>query len=265
MKRQGYTSKPQHEQLLAIGSMLRDARVASGQTLDELAGKVLVRSRLLMALEEAQTSELPEPVYIRGLIRRYADVLGLDGKALSQNYVAMPALKGGGRNWSHESVQLRPYHLYAAYVALIAISVSGLSYLMQRAIPQNAAEPIVDSATAEQLAPRQAAPTAPAQVSPEQAETTPAPKEPIVVDVEFVQQSWVRVTADGDEAYEGILQEGAERSWTAQESLTIRAGNAGGVVLTYNQGTAKPMGKPGTVVEQTFTPNTPGELASLVW
>ena len=189
-------------------------------------------------------------------------MLGLDGDALSKQYVAIPMPKGAGRHWSREAVQLRPYHLYAAYVALIAISVSGLSYLMQRAIPQNAAEPIVDSATAEQLAPRRATPSAPTP-SVGQAETAPAPEAPIVVEVEFVQQSWVRVTADGDQTYEGILQEGTERSWTAKESLTIRAGNAGGVVLAYNQGTAKPMGKPGTVVEQTFKPGTSGELASL--
>ncbi|ESA36942.1 xre family transcriptional regulator [Leptolyngbya sp. Heron Island J] len=261
MKRQGYTGNQQQEQLLALGSMLRDTRLANGQTLDEVASKVLVRSKLLLALEEARTNELPEPVYVRGLIRRYGDVLGLDGDALSKQYVAIPSPKRTGHSWSHEAVQLRPYHLYAAYVALIAISVSGLSYLMQRAIPQNAAEPIVDSATAEQLAPRRAPPSAPQSV--EQTETAPEPEAPIVVEVEFVQQSWVRVTADGDEAYEGILQEGTERSWTATESLTIRAGNAGGVVLAYNQGTAKPMGKPGTVVEQTFKPGTSGELASL--
>ncbi|MGD1857880.1 MAG: helix-turn-helix domain-containing protein [Leptolyngbyaceae cyanobacterium] len=261
MKRQGYTGTQQQEQLVALGSVLRDAREASGRTLDELASKVLVRPRLLVALEEGHTHELPEPVYVRGLIRRYGDVLGLDGVALSHQYVAFPTVKGGGRNWSHESVQLRPYHLYAAYVALIAVSVSGLSYLMQRAIPQNAAEPIVDPAVIERLAPQRtpAASPSPTEVA-EEAE--PASEEPIVVDVEFVQQSWVRVTADGDQTYEGILQEGTERSWTAQESLTIRAGNAGGVVLAYNQGQAKAMGKPGTVVEQTFTPGQ-GEGARL--
>lgn len=263
MKRQGYTGNQQQEQLIALGSVLRDAREANGQTLDEVASKVLVRPRLLVALEEGSTSELPEPVYVRGLIRRYGDVLGLDGEALSAQYVALPTFKGTGRSWSAESVQLRPHHLYGAYVVLIAVSVSGLSYLMQRAIPQNAAEPIVDPAAVEQLAPRRA-PTNPAATDqPAETNLTPAdPKEPIVVEVEFVQQSWVRVTADGDEAYEGILQEGVERSWTAQQSLTIRAGNAGGVVIAYNEGQAAPMGKPGTVVEKTFKPGE-SELASL--
>ncbi|MEM7792824.1 MAG: RodZ domain-containing protein [Cyanobacteria bacterium P01_C01_bin.118] len=262
MKRQGNTGNQQQEQLVALGTVLRDAREANGQTLDEVASKVLVRPRLLIALEEGRTSELPEPVYVQGLIRRYGDVLGLDGKALSAQYVALPTFKGTGRSWSAESVQLRPYHLYGAYVALIAVSVSGLSYLMQRAIPQNAAEPIVDPAVVEQLAPRRV-PTPPAAADQAaEPDVKSAPKEPIVVDVEFVQQSWVRVTADGDEAYEGILQEGIERSWTAQESLTIRAGNAGGVVIAYNQGKATPMGKSGTVVEKTFKP-VESELASL--
>ena len=262
MTRQGYTSTQQQERLIALGSVLRDAREASGHTLDEVAAKVLVRPRLLVALEEARTHELPEPVYVRGLIKRYGDVLGLDGEALSNQYVAAPSLKGQGPGWSRESIQLRPYHLYAAYLVLIAVSVSGLSYLMQRAIPQNTAKPIVDPVAVEQLTPRGVA-TQPTAAEGRAEPEPPVSEEPIVVDMELIQQSWVRVTADGDQAYEGILQEGTERSWTAQESLTIRAGNAGGVVLAYNQGQAKPMGKPGTVVEQTFTPGTPGELASL--
>ncbi|MEA5465522.1 helix-turn-helix domain-containing protein [Leptothoe sp. PORK10 BA2] len=260
MKRQGYTSEQQQEQLLALGSVLRDAREASGQTLEQLAGKVLVRPRLLTALEEARASDLPEPIYVRGLIRRYGDVLGLNGQALADHYGEMPAPKGERRHWLQDSVQLRPYHLYGAYIVLIAVSVTGLSYLMQRAIPQNAAEPILDPVVVEQLTPRGTTAAAPAQA--DKPEVAQIPKEPIVVKVEFVQQSWVRVTADGDQAYEGILQEGTERSWTAKKSLTIRAGNAGGVVLAYNQEQAKPMGKPGTVVEQTFTPGE-SEVASL--
>ncbi|MEM6255788.1 MAG: RodZ domain-containing protein [Cyanobacteria bacterium P01_D01_bin.156] len=261
MKRQGYISNQQQEQAIALGKVLRDAREASGLSLDELAAKVLVRPRLLLALEEADTSELPEPVYVQGIIRRYGDQVGLDGKALAQHYVTVPAPKGGGRSWSREAVQLRPYHLYAAYVVLIAVSVSSLSYLMQRAIPQDSAEPVLDPAAVEQLTLQpqpstEAAPPAPTE------EPQLAPEAPIVIDAKVVQQSWVRVTTDGEEAYEGILQEGTERSWTAEEFLTIRAGNAGGVILSYNQGTTKPMGKPGTVVEQTFKPGE-GELASL--
>lgn len=262
MRRQGPTSNQQQEQLLALGKVLRDAREASGLSLEDLATKVLVRPRLLLALEEGYTQELPEPVYVRGIIRRYGDQLGLDGEALSKHYSTTPSLKGGGRSWSREAVQLRPYHLYTAYVVLIAVSVSGLSYLMQRAIPQDSAEPILDPAVEELLTlQRQAPSTATAEpASPTPEETTPAA--PIVVDAKVVQQSWVRVTTDGDQTYEGILQEGTERSWTAKESLTIRAGNAGGVILTYNQGATKPMGKPGTVVEQTFKPGD-GEVASL--
>ncbi|MBT9313644.1 helix-turn-helix domain-containing protein [Leptothoe kymatousa] len=261
MKRQGYTSNSQQEQLLALGTVLRDARESSGQSLDELAAKVLVRPRLLLALEEAYTHELPEPIYVRGIIRRYGDALGLDGETLARNYVAPQSVKGGSGGWSQESVQLRPYHLYGAYVALIAISVSGLSYLMQRAIPQNAAEPIIDPVAVEQLTlqPKTPSPDKTIAAKPEE---KPAPEAPIVISAEVVQQSWVRVTADGSQTYEGILQQGTERSWTAKESLTIRAGNAGGVVITYNQGKAEPMGKPGTVVEQTFKPGD-GEVAAL--
>jgi cytoskeletal protein RodZ len=76
----------QQEQLKAIGTYLSDVRQEQARSLEEIAAKTYIPLRLLKALEAGQEKPLPEPVFIQGFIRRYADALGLDGIDLSQKF-----------------------------------------------------------------------------------------------------------------------------------------------------------------------------------
>jgi len=53
--------------------------------------------------------------------------------------------------------------------------------------------------------------------------------------------------------HEGNLQPGTKQTWTAQKSLNIRSGNAGGVKISLNQKPAQLMGKAGQIGEITLT------------
>lgn len=80
----------QVEQLQRIGAHLRTVRQEQGLSLDILANQIFIRPALLQALETGREDQLPEPVFIQGFIRRYAEALGLDGKAISQEFVVSP-------------------------------------------------------------------------------------------------------------------------------------------------------------------------------
>ncbi|MEO1591856.1 MAG: RodZ domain-containing protein [Cyanobacteria bacterium J06632_22] len=256
MRQKVYNSEQDYrEQLLALGDMLRQARLSQGRSLQEVAHGTLIRQPLLEALESANMAELPEPVYVRGLLRRYGEALGLDGETLASQYFARPATRKSVPKWrlGLPQPQLRPFHLYGAYILLIAVSVSGLSYLLQRTTPEAAAPPLLDPAAVEQLMPEQ---TAPQPQTEPAAEPSPLPLDsPVVVQMELTEQSWVRIVADGQTEFEGILQQGDSRSLSAEQSITIRAGNAGGVVVSYNASAPETMGKPGMVAERTFSPD----------
>ena len=246
------------EQLLALGDMLRQARLSQGRSLQEMAHTTLIRQPLLEALETANIAELPEPVYVRGLLRRYGEALGLDGATLASQYFARPTVHKSGPRWrlGLPQPQLRPLHLYSAYILLIAVSVSGLSFLLQRTTPDAAAPPNLDPAAVKQLMPEQSAPQP--QTEPTAEPEAPLPLDsPVVVRMELTEQSWVRIVADGQTEFEGILQQGDSRSLSAEQSITIRAGNAGGVVVSHNANTPEAMGQPGMVAERTFSPNEP--------
>lgn len=76
----------QQEQLSAIGTYLSQIRQEQERSLEDIAAKTYIPLRLLKAIESGQGQPLPEPVFVQGFIRRYADALGLDGMDLSQRF-----------------------------------------------------------------------------------------------------------------------------------------------------------------------------------
>jgi cytoskeletal protein RodZ len=81
----------QVEQLKTIGDYLHRERQEQAISLDEIAVKTYIPLRLLQALELGNVERLPEPVFVQGFIRRYADAIGLDGMALAKNFTPQPS------------------------------------------------------------------------------------------------------------------------------------------------------------------------------
>lgn len=245
------------EQLVDIGRILQERREARGATHEDIAATTLIRPSLLRAMEVADVTQLPEPVYTRGLIRQYANGLGLDGETLSSQYFT-PKVEEPKRSFWRVPVtpQLRPLHLYVIYVLIIAASVSGLSYTLKKASYRTSALPPLTGEGLEQaIEPTEHSATADPSQPQAEAQFPEAVNAPVRVAVEMQDQSWLRITADGEVTFEGVLKEGDARVWTADEKLVIRAGNAGGVVVSFNEGAAQSLGKPGVVTEVAFPPN----------
>jgi hypothetical protein len=57
---------------------------------------------------------------------------------------------------------------------------------------------------------------------------------------------------DGKTEFEGVLTRGTEQKWTAKETITIRTGNAGGLLVTLNKENPKTLGNLGQIQEVTF-------------
>ena len=244
----------QQEQLYSLGNMLKQARLQRGLSLEAIEKRTLIRQMLLSALEEAKVSELPEPIYIRALLRRYGNALGLDGETLASQFFTRPVVNPPRSSWKDSpAAQLRPLHLYGAYVLLIMGAVSALSGFLQRSAPDMTAQPILDPVAIEQLMPKQTAQVAPATKPVEEVKPKVQEK-PVEVNLVLTGQSWVRVVTDGSTEFEDILEQGEKRSWAADQSITVRVGNAGGVMYSYNQSKAEPMGEMGMPEERTFGP-----------
>lgn len=254
----------QAEQLADIGDRLRQIREEQFLSIEQVAAKTLIQPRLLRAIEAGDLARLPEPIYVQGFIRRYAEALDLNGSEFAHEFSADLDIRAIQPSWKDSpAAQLRPIHLYAFYVFLIVAAVSGLSYLLSISSLINRPEPQAESSPVTEIdgdAP--ATSDSESVASGEVPETIPSPaavpvepESPLRIDIELTDQSWLRIVVDGEKDFEGVLPEGTERTWTAENQLTIRAGNAGGVLLAHNSGEAESMGAPGAVREITFSVN----------
>ena len=66
-----------------IGYLLEQARVTRGVSLEEAEQATRIRRDYLEKLESDDHSTMPEPIYVREVLRTYATFLGLDGDRLA--------------------------------------------------------------------------------------------------------------------------------------------------------------------------------------
>lgn len=306
----------QNEQLKAIGTRLSEERQKKSISLEEIAAKTYIPQRLLSAIEEANLDRLPEPVFIQGFIRRFADALGLDGIAMSKEFTVDPtplpapattsllsdtiaqpskppaslskvsALQASAANSPNpsnlpisnatEPPAIRdPYPVQKSLepaavrdsipepysgtnklparlplIALVAaIGLGAIGVLAstlanrpaQRSTPTAATSPAAKSAQP------------PVAVQPPRSSAASLPTGSVTVKMNVTDESWVEVLVDGKSVYEGTLTKGTQKSWSGKQ-VVVNSGNAGGVSLSYNNGSAKAMGAAGQVQTATFPP-----------
>lgn len=247
------------ENLAELGKQLRLKRQAQALSLAEVAVKTRIQLRLLQAIESGDLEELPEPIYIQGFIKIYADALGLNGAELANSFPTGDRRLSIKPVWQRlPTAQLRPIHLYLIYIFVVVCAVNALSQMLSRPEPQVSSQalaqgPLVTSgAKQEQILPHQsklksvgATPGANNEI-----------RKQVQIEVNLKAESWIRVVADGTPLFEGLLPQGTQRTWVAQEQLTVRAGNAGGVLVTFNHEKTKQLGNLGEVQEVTFAANS---------
>ncbi len=251
----------QAAKLAELGERLSHARQQLDISLDNVAERTHIQTRFLKAIEEGRLEDLPESVYVQSFIRQYANAIGLNGVHYAGEFMTPPVVNSSAAAWWKSlpvfGGQLRPAHLYMAYMALVVVSVQGLSGVMQRSM----AQPELSQDSLQKF--KDALPGSSAPMGPNPAALSPAKTsgasssvagQPVRVGVTVTDESWVRVISDGKEAFEGVLPQGTSRNWNAQKQLVVKAGNAGAVMVSFNDGQAQPLGEAGTVQEVAFPP-----------
>jgi cytoskeletal protein RodZ len=247
-------TQQQTEKLAQLGSKLSSLRQQQGLSLDELVVVTRIPRRLLQAIEEGNLDDLPEPVYIQGLIRQFADALGMKGVDFASNFPVGSQPMTLPTKWKAKPInQLRPIHLYLLYIFVIFCSVNSLSQLLSNTGLQANTQKQPNIQSESTVKPEQVTTKATPAVkiiNGATNETSGATQDQVVqIGVTLKASSWIRVVADGKTEFEGVLPEGTRRTWRAQEQLTVKTNNAGGVLMSVNQQEPKQMGEPGKVEE----------------
>ncbi|MEJ1931333.1 RodZ family helix-turn-helix domain-containing protein [Nostoc sp. NIES-2111] len=230
------------EKLAELGAQLWTSRQEKGLSLEEMVAMTKIPKRLLQAIEEGNINDLPEPIYIQGLIRQFADALGFNGVEFSSQFPVVSVQKKLQPVGESKSIRLlRPFHLYLLYIFVIICSISSLSQLLNNAAlkADNESTPSIEQETVVDSQQK------PIKSEPVSDLTKDKNNQFVQVGVTLKASSWIRVVADGKTQFEGTLPEGTHRVWKAQEQLTVKTTNAGGVLMSVNQQAAKEMGELG--------------------
>ncbi|OBQ36450.1 MAG: DNA-binding protein [Anabaena sp. CRKS33] len=230
----------QSEKLMQLGSQLASLRQEKNLTLDELVIFTRIPRRLLQAIEEGNLSDLPEPIYIQGLIRQFADALGIKGGEFASHFPIGYQPLTFKSTWKNQNIaQFRPIHLYLFYIVLIFCSANSLSYLLNNATLQSNNRQI-QSKTAK---------SSTEQETSSNKRSSSELDQSVQVGLTLKASSWISVVTDGKTAFEGVLPQGSSRTWKASQQVTVKTDNAGGVLMSVNQQKAKEMGEIGKTEE----------------
>ena len=249
-------NEAQQEQLKEIGAKLRQVREEKSIRIEEIAAKTLIRQRFLEALEEGRFENLPEPIYVQGFIRRYGDIVGLDGTALARSFAINFFLSDSENESSNLDTKPNLYvPLAVPYLLLLAAASFGLFYILN---PSRPSESISQKQNSSIVVKQKTAPVStvakPQTVPSPTASPNTEASSTVEVTLELQDESWLQVKADGKITFVGILPKGERKTWTAKKQLTVRSGNAGAVLVTANKKEPQILGNMGAVKEVTFIP-----------
>jgi cytoskeleton protein RodZ len=257
-----------------LGEFLRSHRRASGVALEQIAEATRIPVRQLEALEAERFDELPGGVFRVSFVRQYARCVGAEEEQavalLKSQTVTTPELPTSARGPQNRDPFLtigpgaRLAELVGSFLAerggaLASLTVGLLlifgglyayqswdSWQRSEAVAATEAEtatPVARRATEEERQPE-------AEIR-----LTATPSDhPIQLELKIVDTVWIRALADGERVLEGTFRAGEEKPIRARGEVTMKVGNAGGVLMSLNGRDLPPIGPRGHVRSLTVTP-----------
>jgi len=263
----------------SLGAWLRTQREARGVTVEEIAEASKISRRYLEALESDRFDVLPAPVFVRGFLREYARIVGLDADEVVNLYLlarpSVPRDRGvAAANARRNSAPRGRGTSIWGYVILVVVLLAvflgiavGISWwagrdaarsaaeeaggveevVAQTAVATEEASPPADGDAAAPLTPPAEETREPAPLLPSAAGAVEPSSAPLRVVLEFQQDCWVEVVVDGRRRESELKAGGETLALEAQDYVELTLGNAPAVRLEVN-GQATPIGVPGSRV-----------------
>ncbi|HEY62274.1 MAG TPA: helix-turn-helix domain-containing protein [Anaerolineae bacterium] len=281
------------EPFVYLGKALCNQREVLGLSIEDAEKYTHIKAHYLLALEAGAIDKLPSPVQGRGLLSNYATFLGMDPDPLllkfadglqarlAQKQSLEDDSRPGKLTKKKKRRRIKPLiHRDTILVGLfIILIITTLIFGWLRVseiregskVPQATPPSIGDILLPSSTPTLVPSPTA-TQLSPldengnnvsERTIEAPQATQQFIVPVEsngsirveiFVQQrAWMRVSQDGEVAFDGRVIPGSAYAFTGEERVEILTGNAEALRVTYNQQNLGLLGFFGEVVDIVIT------------
>lgn len=266
----------------SIGKELQKEREARGISLKDISLQTKIGLRHLEAIENDRLDLLPGGFFTRHILKAYLSSIGLKPEDWLPKYdlpelkipePESPAARKAASSHKPQRVDTVKYYLPSqdktsgpeskegkkelrldriVWIALTVIVLSLFVLLIYLSIQTSRKN--VEARQASQKI--QAEVTIPAEEQLPPAGTQTAVQEPkpepvlgLQLELEFNEDCWIQVYADGNLVVDGLKLEGFRIQVRAESELIINLGNAGGVSFRLNGQPGKPLGKRGAVVK----------------
>jgi cytoskeletal protein RodZ len=275
-----------------IGQKLKSAREGQNLTIGQVYDRTKIPINHLDALESGRFDDLPEPVYVAGFIKRYGEMLGLNGQSLADEYKRAGQTapdtgrglfnRGGGVQQAVAPVVYvskarveaeapsftRTFFYPSLLLVAVLLVVCGLGAWYQNQMA-NQQDPgvLALGRSADRFNPAQlpaASTTGTTAVNAVNgAAQTPQTDNKIALSAS--QHVWVEVksVSTGQSLFTGYLEMGDRRDFQDAQGLRVRAGNGGSLSVDY-LGKSEAFGLPGKTVERVFASAPPAATTTTV-
>jgi cytoskeleton protein RodZ len=223
-----------------LGQLLRDTREEKGLSIAEVEEDTRIRQAQIEALEAEDYAKLPSSIFVKGLLRNYAQYLGLDLAEVMKLYgsedpesTATPVVAEGFEPPKGMAITSWLFIDLFLAVLIIASGVVVGSLIYNRWYP-SFTTPSSSTPTRQASLASPVIQFTPTNTPSPTSTATQVPSGRLQVDVQIVARTWLEVTVDQEPAFRGLIEAGTNWSWFAEESIAMHVGNAGGVVVTLN-------------------------------
>jgi len=235
---------------MSIGSQLRQARDKKGVSLQEASAKTKIQEKFLDALEKDDFSALPNSLYLKGFLKKYAEFLGL-----APDVIALQ-IEASGLEKEEQVIVLghkenrpmrRSWPLKNIYLLLIVISVIiGISLFLSlflrkdaRTVKKQPAAMKLQQKKIKKPAvtvsmPSLEKPKTKIQTGQEITEPQPVINVPIVLSVIAKRPCRLSLKADNRLLFEGFLLSGTTDQWKAKNMFELSVSDASALELVVN-------------------------------
>lgn len=247
---------------MSLGSMISKARKDAGLSIDDLSAATNIRGPLLREMEANNFSQCGGDTYARGHIRNIATKLNVDPQIFLTAYEdeQMHIDRSMQELLVENSVMREPSQTRkVSWKALVTISVASLFVAgLAQIIISNDSTPDIPAIIQESPTP------SPSPESTEEADSTEevSPTDEATIStgqgVEVIitatrAKSWLFVSdATGRTLFSGQISTGVSKTFTSDQKLNLKVGNAGGVDLSVNGEKIESLGADGQVVSVSY-------------
>jgi cytoskeleton protein RodZ len=247
---------------MSLGSVIRQARIDAGLSIDDLSERTSIRTGLIKEIESDDFTKCGGETYARGHLRNIAPHIKMDSQLLLELYENEQSMQPRRiqEMLAENNVLTNPVDKRTiSWKTLAGISLSTLALLaavqiiISNSKTTSVSTPEIvasESASASPTNSPVVQPTQPTQTTPALVRDTYSSGTGVSVSVSGVRgNSWLFVSdSNGTTLYSGQIRSGQKLNFSATTRISLKVGNAGAIDVSVNGKAAQQIGNDGEVV-----------------